>query len=79
MRRTSDEYVVEIYGQKIYVPFLSPDTIESDCKSLLDLAGIRCCVAAMPVPVEDILEKTLHFHLEFDDLGGALAATTQSL
>jgi hypothetical protein len=67
MRRTSDEYLVEIYGQKLYVPFLSPDKIEDACQRLLDRAGIPCSAAAMPVPVEDILERTLRFHLEFDD------------
>jgi hypothetical protein len=78
MRRTSDEYAVEIYGQKIYIPFLSPDKIEDESRRLLDLAGIRCNAATMPVPVEEILERTLGFHLEFDDLQSscnALGAT----
>jgi hypothetical protein len=76
MRRTSDECAVEIYGQKVYVRFLSLDEIERSCQGLLEFAGLRCNIAAMPVPVEDILEKTLHFHLEFDDLpGGVLGAT----
>jgi hypothetical protein len=77
MRRTSDEYKADIFGHPVYVRFLDEQTIERESLDLLALARIPYTVAGVPVPVEQILENCLGFHLELDDLHNnqLLAAT----
>lgn len=78
MRKPSDEYTATIRGQALYVRFLDERTIRQAAEELLERADVESSVAAMPVPIEEILEGYLHYHLEFDNLlntMGALGAT----
>jgi len=77
MRRTSDEYSAQLLGQKIYPRFLDTATIEKASAQVLELAGIGYSAESIPVPVDEIVEGYLRYHLEFDDLHGqnALGAT----
>jgi hypothetical protein len=51
-----------------FVPYLSEEYIERDAANLLaEFAQARGVVVALPIPIEDILEKHLKLSLEFID------------
>jgi hypothetical protein len=53
----------------MFVPYLSVEQIERDADALLaEFAQARGIVMALPIPIEDIIEKHLKLHVEFDDL-----------
>ena len=51
------------------VPYIADDAIERDAEALLgEFAHARGVAVRAPVPIEDIVEKHLKLHVEFDDL-----------
>jgi Zn-dependent peptidase ImmA (M78 family) len=51
------------------VPYLADETIERDAEALLaQFAHARGMPIRAPIPIEDIIEKHLKLHMEFDDL-----------
>jgi Zn-dependent peptidase ImmA (M78 family) len=51
------------------VPYIADDTIERDAVALLgEFAHARGIEVRAPIPIEDIVEKHLKLHVEFDDL-----------
>jgi Zn-dependent peptidase ImmA (M78 family) len=51
------------------VPYLADQTIERDAEALLaQYAHARGLEIRAPIPIEDIVEKHLKLHVEFDDL-----------
>jgi hypothetical protein len=51
------------------VPYLSVEQIERNANALLtEFAHVRGLVIAPPIPIEDIVEKHLKLHFEFDDM-----------
>jgi hypothetical protein len=53
----------------IRVPFVSEESIERDANALLtQFARDRHTEIRAPIPIEDIVEKHLKLHVEFDDL-----------
>jgi Zn-dependent peptidase ImmA (M78 family) len=50
------------------VPYLTDEAIERDAAALLaEYATARGVIIAAPIPIEEIVEKHLNLHLEFDD------------
>lgn len=55
------------------VPYLSKDQIESDANALLtEFARARGVMIRPPIPVEDIIEKYLKLHIDFDNMHSLL-------
>jgi Zn-dependent peptidase ImmA (M78 family) len=53
----------------LQVPYLADETIERDAEALLaQFAHARGMAIRAPIPIEDIIEKHLKLHIEFDDL-----------
>jgi len=53
----------------LQVPYLAVEAIERDAEALLaQFAHARGMAIRAPIPIEDIIEKHLKFHIEFDDL-----------
>jgi Zn-dependent peptidase ImmA (M78 family) len=53
----------------LQVPYLADEAIERDAEALLaQFARARGVEIRPPIPIEDIIEKYLKLHLEFDDL-----------
>jgi len=53
----------------LQVPYLTDETIERDAEALLaQFAHARGMAIRAPIPIEDIVEKHLKLHVEFDDL-----------
>jgi IrrE N-terminal-like domain len=53
----------------LQVPYLTDETIERDAEALLaQFADARGMAIRAPIPIEDIVEKHLKLHVEFDDL-----------
>jgi Zn-dependent peptidase ImmA (M78 family) len=53
----------------LQVPYLADETIERDAEALLaQFAHARGTAIRAPIPIEDIVEKHLKLHVEFDDL-----------
>jgi Zn-dependent peptidase ImmA (M78 family) len=51
------------------VPYITDETIERDAEALLgQFAHARGVEIRPPIPIEDIVEKHLKLHVEFDDL-----------
>lgn len=51
------------------VPYVPDDVIERDAEALLgEFAHARGIEVRAPIPIEDIVEKHLKLHVEFDDL-----------
>lgn len=51
------------------VPYIADDAIERDAAALLgEFAHSRGIEVRAPIPIEDIVEKHLKLHVEFDDL-----------
>src|SRR5579884_2608058 len=51
------------------VPYIADDAIERDAAALLgEFAHARGIEVRAPIPIEDIVEKHLKLHVEFDDL-----------
>lgn len=51
------------------VPYIPDDVIERDAEALLgEFAHARGIEVRAPIPIEDIVEKHLKLHVEFDDL-----------
>src|ERR1700730_17624671 len=51
------------------VPYIADETIERDAEALLaQFAHARGVEIRAPIPIEDIVEKHLKLHVEFDDL-----------
>jgi len=51
------------------VPYIADETIERDAEALLaQFAHARGVDIRAPIPIEDIVEKHLKLHVEFDDL-----------
>src|SRR6478735_5087190 len=51
------------------VPYIADETIERDAEALLaQFAHARGVAIRAPIPIEDIIEKHLKLHVEFDDL-----------
>ncbi len=51
------------------VPYIADDAIERDAAALLgEFAHARDIKVSAPIPIEDIVEKHLKLHVEFDDL-----------
>jgi Zn-dependent peptidase ImmA (M78 family) len=51
------------------VPYITDETIERDVEALLaQFAHARGLAIRAPIPIEDIVEKHLKLHVEFDDL-----------
>jgi hypothetical protein len=52
----------------ITVPYISDEVIERDAAALLaDFAQLRGVTIALPIPIEEIVEKHLKLGIEFDD------------
>ena len=52
-----------------FVPYLSAEFIERDAAALLaEFSQARGVRIEPPIPIEDIIEKHLKLHVEFDDL-----------
>src|SRR6516165_4226326 len=53
----------------LQVPYLADEAIERDAEALLaQFAQARGMAIRAPIPIEDIIEKYLKLHIEFDDL-----------
>jgi Zn-dependent peptidase ImmA (M78 family) len=53
----------------LQVPYLADEAIERDAEALLaQFAQARDMAIRAPIPIEDIIEKHLKLHIEFDDL-----------
>jgi hypothetical protein len=53
----------------LLVPYIDDETIERDAEALLaQFAHARGGAIRAPIPIEDIVEKYLKLHVEFDDL-----------
>ena len=53
----------------LQVPYLADEAIERDAEALLaQFAHARGMAIRAPIPIEDIIEKHLKLHIEFDDL-----------
>lgn len=53
----------------LQVPFIADETIERDAEALLaQYAHAKKAQIKAPIPIEDIVEKHLKLHVEFDDL-----------
>jgi hypothetical protein len=53
----------------LQVPYISDESIEREAEALLaEFAHARGVPLQTPIPIEDILEKHLKLHVEFDDL-----------
>jgi hypothetical protein len=53
----------------LQVPYLTDETIERDAEALLaQFAHARGMAIRAPIPIEDLVEKHLKLHVEFDDL-----------
>jgi Zn-dependent peptidase ImmA (M78 family) len=53
----------------LQVPYISDDAIERDAEALLaEYAYARSVEIRAPIPIDDIIEKHLKLHVEFDDL-----------
>jgi hypothetical protein len=53
----------------LQVPYLADEAIERDAEALLaQFAHARSMAIRAPIPIEDIIEKHLKLHIEFDDL-----------
>src|SRR5262252_4201849 len=53
----------------LQVPYLADETIERDAEALLaQFAQAKGMAIRAPIPIEDIVEKHLKLHVEFDDL-----------
>jgi hypothetical protein len=51
------------------VPYIADETIERDAEALLaQFAHAKTVEIKAPIPIEDIVEKHLKLHVEFDDL-----------
>src|SRR5580704_3851599 len=51
------------------VPYIADESIERDAEALLvQFAHARGVAIGPPIPIEDIVEKHLKLHVEFDDL-----------
>jgi hypothetical protein len=51
------------------VPYIADESIERDAEALLaQFAHARGVAIRAPIPIEDIIEKHLKLHVEFDDL-----------
>jgi hypothetical protein len=51
------------------VPYIADESIECDAEALLaQFAHARGLAIQAPIPIEDIVEKHLKLHVEFDDL-----------
>jgi hypothetical protein len=62
------------------VPYVSEDVIERDAENLLaQFAHTRGVEIRAPIPIEDIVEKQLKLHVEFDDLHRRLGVPRSGL
>jgi hypothetical protein len=53
----------------LQVPYIEDEVIERDAEALLaQFAHTRGVAIRAPIPIEDIVEKHLKLHVEFDDL-----------
>src|SRR5215472_11164800 len=53
----------------LQVPYITDETIERDVEALLaQFAHARGVAIRAPIPIEDIVEKHLKLHVEFDEL-----------
>jgi hypothetical protein len=53
----------------LQVPYLTDETIERDAEALLaQFAHAKGMAIRAPIPIEDIVEKHLKLHVEFDNL-----------
>lgn len=62
------------------VPYIPADVIERDAETLLgEFAHAGGLELRPPIPIEDIVEKHLKLHVEFDDLHGLLGVPPRPL
>src|SRR5215471_8676637 len=60
---------IRINEMTLQVPYLAVEAIERDAEALLaQFAHARGMAIRAPIPIEDIIEKHLKLHIEFDDL-----------
>jgi hypothetical protein len=51
-----------------FIPYLSDEAIERDAAALLaEYAHARGVIIEPPIPIDDIVEKYLKLHIEFDN------------
>jgi Zn-dependent peptidase ImmA (M78 family) len=64
----------------LQVPYIEDESIERDAETLLaQFAHARGVAIRAPIPIEDIVEKHLKLHVEFDDLHRLLGVPRDGL